>query len=191
MGGRSYTEIPSNFSNWVDLGAEWIHGVTGNPITELAKKYNATTVETDYENLLTYFDNGTEAPSPSYDEYLENMYMDLMKEINYCNNEDKDVSLESGVLKAFHSLGFDEHQQYEMRFKLEDEITLDYAAPLSNLSCWNWDMDDNLQGPDYFFADKGYKQVIDGLASELPEGSIFLNKRVQRIVQTNDTVEVH
>ena len=46
-----------------DLGAGWIHGITNNPITELAKKAGVplAKVASDYEDTVTYLPTGKEA----------------------------------------------------------------------------------------------------------------------------------
>lgn len=57
IGGRVWTseawaETP------LDLGASWIHGTAGNPITALAQQAGAATVATDYDNLTRYGADG-------------------------------------------------------------------------------------------------------------------------------------
>jgi monoamine oxidase len=53
IGGRIWTS-----TRWpdapLDLGTTWIHGVKGNPITELAAKINACTVMTSYDRYIVY-----------------------------------------------------------------------------------------------------------------------------------------
>jgi monoamine oxidase len=43
----------------LDLGASWVHGVRGNPITELAEGLDLETVETDYDRIVVYDENGS------------------------------------------------------------------------------------------------------------------------------------
>lgn len=53
IGGRIWTS-----SRWpgmpLDLGATWIHGVKGNPLTDLADELGARRVVTRYERSITY-----------------------------------------------------------------------------------------------------------------------------------------
>ena len=46
-----------------DLGAGWIHGITNNPITALAKQAGVplAKVASDYEDTVTFLPNGNEA----------------------------------------------------------------------------------------------------------------------------------
>jgi len=57
LGGRIWTsnkwpEIP------LDLGATWIHGVKGNPITGLADELKAIRLTTSYDRSMTYNSSG-------------------------------------------------------------------------------------------------------------------------------------
>lgn len=53
IGGRTVTS-----ERWpglpIDLGASWIHGVQGNPITDLARSSGVTLVPTDLDSVLLY-----------------------------------------------------------------------------------------------------------------------------------------
>lgn len=56
IGGRIWTETIAG--QRVDLGASWIHGVTGNPLSELAARVGAKTVPTDYESMQRFDPSG-------------------------------------------------------------------------------------------------------------------------------------
>nr|MDT0523425.1 FAD-dependent oxidoreductase [Streptomyces sp. DSM 41633] len=43
VGGRLWTDRSAGFC--VDLGASWIHGVDGNPLTDLVEAFDIDTVE--------------------------------------------------------------------------------------------------------------------------------------------------
>ncbi|UNB54461.1 NAD(P)/FAD-dependent oxidoreductase [Mycolicibacterium sp. YH-1] len=43
VGGRTWTDRTAGFS--VDLGASWIHGIDGNPLTELVRAFDIETIE--------------------------------------------------------------------------------------------------------------------------------------------------
>ncbi|WP_235933289.1 flavin monoamine oxidase family protein [Paragemmobacter ruber] len=63
IGGRVWTD-----RGWpglpVDMGASWIHGVTGNPLTALARTAGAALHPTDYESAAA-FGAGREQPYPA------------------------------------------------------------------------------------------------------------------------------
>lgn len=50
-GGRVWSDRRRNNQS-VDLGAAWIHGITGNPLSELVQQQQAQTAVTDYDNMV-------------------------------------------------------------------------------------------------------------------------------------------
>ena len=53
VGGQIWTSQKwTNMS--LDLGASWIHGVTGNPLTALATEAGAKFIETSYDRNIIY-----------------------------------------------------------------------------------------------------------------------------------------
>ena len=53
IGGRVWTAA-STQGVPLDLGASWIEGVNGNPISALARRFNVPTAVTDFDNRLIY-----------------------------------------------------------------------------------------------------------------------------------------
>lgn len=51
-GGRIWTDRSTGLA--LDLGASWIHGTEGNPVTELARLAGAPRVTTSYDNSITF-----------------------------------------------------------------------------------------------------------------------------------------
>ena len=52
---RAWADAP------LDMGASWIHGTRGNPLTALASRVRARTIVTTYDNAITY-DRTTSTP---------------------------------------------------------------------------------------------------------------------------------
>lgn len=52
IGGRIKTDRSQGFA--FDLGASWIHGVNGNPITALANEAGATSISSNFSNIAAY-----------------------------------------------------------------------------------------------------------------------------------------
>ena len=50
IGGRVWTDRSLGLP--LDMGASWIHGAAGNPLTELSKRTGAKLIETDYEDFV-------------------------------------------------------------------------------------------------------------------------------------------
>lgn len=69
-----------------------------------------------------------------------------------------------------------------MRFKIADEIELDYAASVYNLSGYHWDSDAFLYGGDHLINDtRGYSGIVQPLAHALHD--VRLNQSVDSITE--------
>jgi monoamine oxidase len=66
IGGRVSTDTSLGVP--VDLGASWIHGTRGNPLTAIADELNYTRVPTDYESMIVYDKNGSRVPDSIWSE---------------------------------------------------------------------------------------------------------------------------
>ena len=71
IGGRVWTE--NSLGLPLDLGASWIHGVKGNPITKVAKQFGVQTVPTDYDNAMMYDFDGRVMSDVEYAE-IEDLF---------------------------------------------------------------------------------------------------------------------
>lgn len=70
LGGRVWTD--TSWGQALDLGASWIHGVSGNPITSLAATIGAPTVKTNYSSCIVRDAVGAIVRSDEYpDHYVE------------------------------------------------------------------------------------------------------------------------
>jgi monoamine oxidase len=69
IGGRTYTD--SSLGADIDLGAAWIHGPIGNPLTSLAHQFGVGTAATDFENargdsVLAFAGDGRRLDTAAY-----------------------------------------------------------------------------------------------------------------------------
>jgi monoamine oxidase len=66
IGGRVWTtNTTANGKTFpVELGAMWIHGVSGNPLVALAKSAGVSlqAKDTNYDNSMLYYANGKDVP---------------------------------------------------------------------------------------------------------------------------------
>ena len=60
LGGRVWTDRGTGTA--LDMGANWIHGVNGNPTSALADQLDLARVPTDYDNSAAYDFDGTLEP---------------------------------------------------------------------------------------------------------------------------------
>ena len=59
VGGRVWSLADWKGKHPVDMGASWIHGISGNPIAERAQKEGIRTMPFDYEKKAVYHAGGS------------------------------------------------------------------------------------------------------------------------------------
>ena len=154
VGGRIWTSsigdgIP------VELGATWIHGVRGNPISDIVESNRIATAETDYDNAVLYDHDGR--PAEPVDPALWGQYMALAYEM-------PDASLRD-VFERFaatHGLSGDDRRLW--LYSLASMFSHEFGADISDLSILSYDGPSTLRGGDVVFP-QGYSQIVDVLAA--------------------------
>jgi monoamine oxidase len=186
IGGRIWTDHSWNDTP-VDLGASWIHGITGNPIAKLARAFNIPTRPTDYYSPpLTYTERGkivTESDRSS----VEAHFKKLLATVNRKREElDRDIALSEALRRAIASQNFSPEEQRQLKHCLHIQIEQDYAADASELSLWYWDEVGEFSGEDVLFPN-GFDQLIYKLAEGL---EIKLGHVVKQIEYKNNGVKI-
>lgn len=184
-GGRIWSKKLSN-GQVVDLGASWIHDSEVNPLYTIAKKLGLETKTTDYENLVTYNEDGTPWSSKTVERagMLFEKFQDYIREQREKLDKDKSMAalfnqfVEEGELSSLEAS--------QLRFLLTVSIESDYAIDIDKISVFNWDQDEGIQGTDRLLP-KGYVQLIDHFAKGL---TIKLNHRVEQVHRNQDGVRV-
>lgn len=98
IGGRIFTD--RSLGSAIDMGASWVHGSKGNPISRLAKKWKIKTIKTDFDNEQSFDYNGKLIADHKIEQY-ESMTKELMQETEkYSESLDNDIS----VQKAFQTI---------------------------------------------------------------------------------------
>ncbi len=184
IGGRLWTD--SSLGLPLDLGASWIHGVDGNPITKLAKEFGVKTVPTDDENGLMFAADGSELPEDEFErmEALFDELYEMVVERSIMSDTDKPLQ---AVLDQF--LSDSEYSEADLRrlnYYIHLVTALEYGADANDLSAWWWDQDEEFGGEEVIFPG-GYDQITDGLAKDL---DIRLGEVVKIIRYGADGVEV-
>jgi monoamine oxidase len=160
-GGRVSTDYDS-LSVPVERGAQWIHGVEGNPVTDMVNSLNTPHFVTDYGNA-NFYDVDSEMSDIAVDTFHTD-YDRVMDEVaDMQDSTDTDTSLAAAVEDAYVKLGYTASQQRYSNFALVDSIELEYAASSEKLSLWWFDADEELEGEDWWMPE-GYGQVPDSLA---------------------------
>jgi len=190
IGGRIWTDTDNGQP--LDLGASWIHGTHGNPITALANQLRATLITTDYEDLKRFNANG-EPLSAELDHRIEELlahYFELARE--YAEAQDHDISLQAALEAALRIYPLNTQDSRLLNYAVSITYAVnttfehEYAAASNQLSAWYFDEQEEFGGGDVIFS-RGYRTVVDFLAQNL---DIRLNHVVQRITYGDSGVIV-
>ncbi len=176
VGGRLRTDRSSGVP--FDLGASWIHGTDGNPITELAKAANAPTIELDFDDV-TAFDEGG-APWQLAD--LERALATFSTLIDTVADEGSDGTSFETVLDEISA---DWSSDRLLAFLMSTYLTFD-TGDLDQLSSTLYDEGEVFGGPEVVMSN-GYDLLADYLAEGL---DVRLDHPVTNIDTTGNTVFV-
>ncbi|MGV9834640.1 flavin monoamine oxidase family protein [Nocardia niigatensis] len=166
IGGRVWTT-----NHWpdapVDLGASWIHGVDGNPLTELARKAGARVVPTSYANGTDYGTDGQRVTEHTADR-IEQWRTTIGKALADARNdadEAPDASLRSVAERGVNWPALPEADKTLVASILND-YEHEYSGSADELSSLYFDDDAKINGRDVLFP-AGYGAITDYLARGL------------------------
>ncbi|MDB5082198.1 MAG: monoamine oxidase [Chloroflexi bacterium] len=183
-GGRIWTD--NSLGVPLDLGAAWIHGVDGNPLTDLAQASGIKTMPTNFDALEIFGPDGTELSEEQASQTATN-FNKIRKQLEQLKEAaDSQVSLAAALAKLPADPNLSPILQRALRWTLFSDIENDFAADLAELSLLAWDEDKGFRGDDVIFPG-GYRQITDGLAKGL---DIRLNQVVTGIEYDSKGVRV-
>jgi monoamine oxidase len=164
-GGRIWTsnqwpELP------LDLGATWIHGVKGNPLTSLADSIQAKRIATSYDSAIVYDVNGNSLDEEAA-ENLENIREQLFDRLKQAQDKDPDVSV-FGVAEELLADLDDKNPetQRQLNFVLSGNIEQEYAGSAQELSAHWYDSAKHYSGNDALFPG-GFHVITNHLSQGL------------------------
>ena len=156
VGGRIWTgRIGDGIP--VDLGASWIHGVKGNPITALARENAIETSTTDYDNRVVHFHGGGEPPQGTNA---------ILRGFRQLARKRPNASLASVYEEHVGAAGLNEHERQYLDYQINTVVEHEFGTDFANLSLTSITGDQALPGRDVVFPD-GYAQIVDALATDL------------------------
>lgn len=176
IGGRIWTstrwpELP------LDLGASWIHGVKGNPLTSLADRIQAKRIATSYDSAIVYDVNGDPLGEDA-EESLEEIREQLLERLKKAQDNDKDVSVLSVAEKLLADLDDDDPKtERYFNFVLSGNIEQEYAGSAEELSAHWYDSAKHYPGNDALFV-SGFHEITKHLSQGL---QIETSQEVQEI----------
>lgn len=177
-GGRIRTDRSAGIA--FDLGASWIHGPRGNPLSGIADKAGATTFLTDEENERIHDIDGTAYPSALIDSTYR-QYEEAMRAVP------RRGTPEQSFETVFHTLYPGRLDNRLWKFMLSAYFEFDLGGDIVEISSTDFDDDEIFPGDDVIVTN-GFDKLTDYLASGL---DLRLNTRVNRIEYAAATARVH
>lgn len=160
IGGRAWTSYA-----WpglpVDLGASWIHGAEGNPLTELARQARAETLATQDDLRLSA---GRLGGGESGDEQAVRRIVTAAR--RWAESMDDDIALLEAITGNPAWKTASTGQRLATMQALNLSVEHDYGGSLSRLSSWYFDLDEGFAGEELLLP-QGYGQLVDYLARGL------------------------
>lgn len=167
IGGRVWTDTSLGFPT--DLGASWIEGAKGNPITALARK-NGIRLKLDDDEWIYYDSSGNDV-SDEAEEIGERLESILSRAATGTDRSVYDALKGAEVEQKFLHAYF-------------SDLEADSATDVENWSVLEWSRDTDFGGNSYLFPD-GYGQLPRILARGL---DVRTGQAAQRIQQTGQGV---
>lgn len=168
IGGRLQTD--RSLGAPFEVGAGWIHGPRGNPITKLARQGRGQTFVTDDESFQVFQADGTPV---DYDAVIDRW--DRLDAIatRIDDTYDNDLPLRDAIRAADRGAWKDP----VLRWMHSAYTEFDTGGPLENLSALYWDEDEAFPGEDVILTN-GYDRILGPLSDGL---DIRLNRPVTRV----------
>ena len=160
IGGRIHTS-----NAWpgmpMDLGASWIHGLDGNPLTRLAAEAAAELVETSYDYSVTIGPEGGEI-----DPDLAPAHTLIAKALKVAQDRETDVSVRRAIEERAGWKAADGELRRLVLHVVNSTLEQEYSGAADTLSAWYGDEGESFDGEDALFPG-GFSQIVAHLAQGL------------------------
>lgn len=178
---RAWADAP------LDMGASWIHGIRGNPITALADTIGVETIVTDYDNAILYDVDGNLLADRAWRE-VEKYEDDVTSAIEQAEAEgwSDEYSLEAAIAEVIDIEALSDQEKRRLNRFLNSSIEQEWAADVAELSVAYGNDDEGFGGDDVVFPN-GYDDIIKHVAREL---DIRLGHVVERITYNEESVSI-
>ena len=185
LGGRISTN--HDLGAPVDLGAIWIHGSQGNPVSALADRYRAARIPTDYEAFHLYDTDGRLLRDTEVNKVNTLFEQILSKAERYAAEDlEGDQSFSRTLEEIDAGDGLTAVQKRILSYDYFTNLELDFTLKLSELSSLQLNQDEEYPGTDKLFPG-GYAQIPQGMAAGL---DVRLGTAVQAIDWSGHDVRV-
>ncbi|MBJ7285682.1 MAG: FAD-dependent oxidoreductase [Akkermansiaceae bacterium] len=189
IGGRVWTDMSSP-DGPIELGAQWVHGIHGNPLAKLCAQIGIQTFTTNYNSRIVIGADGRRWTEREADE-REKQFKGVRREVHKLRkqlraNKVPDQPLGRVWSDVLASRTLNAADSERLAFEANIEIEHEYGADLSQLSLYEYDQDASEQGGDMVIPG-GYAQIPAWLARGL---DIQLREVVQSVTVNANGVEV-
>ncbi|MGB0563280.1 MAG: FAD-dependent oxidoreductase [Spirulinaceae cyanobacterium] len=181
-GGRLWTS--RQWDTPMDMGASWIHGDRGNPLTAIADKINAPRVASNSEAWALYNAAGQQLPDRTRDK-IAAWEAKIMRAIT-ATYAGEDVSVAAAIAAHIDLINLANTEQQQLNFALNELLEQSWATDSRDLSAHYVDEGRAFGGDDVLFPE-GYDALTYYLARDL---DIRLNEQVTEIAYDNRSVTV-
>ncbi len=164
IGGRVWTDRSLGLP--LDMGASWIHGVEGNPLTELADELGVERIATDYDKTFVYNQDGSRISENDLNSLDETLEFVLSEASDRASSADSPISLGVAIQEVLNELMLDSDELAKIHYGIAMAIEQEFAASTFNLSATDWDESDGFGGGDVIFPN-GYEWLPNYLAQGL------------------------
>lgn len=167
----------------MDLGASWIHGVEGNPLTELADEAGAPRLRTSYQSSTAYDSTGRVIDLGPASDRAERV---IARARRAAEARDRDVSLAQAIQSTGHWSEADGDERRAIRHVVNSTVEQEYGGDWSEVSAWHYDDSKEFAGGDELFP-QGFDAIVTHLAAGL---DIRLGQVVSNIERTGAGVRI-
>jgi len=196
-GGRTHTVMESVWEGQedypVDIGSQWIHGITGNPISQIASAYGVSYRLTEYLQMI--YNEGGPISSDEVSSLQGELYSGSDGFIPYQavlqTTTEVDQSLQSAADQyvASKSDPLTLYKRNFLKFFMDNRIGHESAGSLDDLSLWWWNSEEVFGGVDGF-PQRGFSELFNAHAQGAVQDVIETKSRVTTIDTTGELVKV-
>lgn len=184
IGGRVFSDMTFGYA--VDLGAAWIHGISGNQVYDVATKNNVKTVIFDYENVKYYSNFVSSQQLQNMASLFTTSSNNFFTFLETKRQQGADVSLASVVNEYYNTKNIDSTTKGILNNWIFSEIEIEYGTTINNLSRDNFDSGKSFKGEDVLMPD-GYVEIFKAISKNL---DIKFNQIITNIDQSSSSKKV-
>ena len=186
IGGRVWTNSELGFP--IDLGASWIQGTDGNPLTKLAQQHGVDVHQTNADSVRLWVPDGKPIPDGALEEAFAEFEElgDALEEIAAALEENEDISVEEATELLLADEELSEQDELAVSWFASAFMVLSSGAEPSEHSVIYADAGEGFGGGDVLFPE-GYHQLIEAVGSGT---DIKLGHKVHHIHYGGSSVQV-